>query len=211
VKAHLTKLLEDKIIYWKQRSAIRFVKFGDENTNVFYSMATHTRRKNHISQFFLQDGSCVIQHVDKVAALWDSYKERLGVSIFEKIHYDIADLIPAIQLLELDYPFTEEEMQLALKGTPNDHAPGLDDLNGLFLKRCWNIINDDYKIFSSRFFNGSTNLSHLNGSYITLVPKIDNPKTPSDYMPISLLSSSMKLVTKLLSTRLQSVIQSVIH
>jgi hypothetical protein len=55
----------------------------------------------------------------------------------EEIHYDIHDLIPAIQISELDYPFTEEEMQLALKDTPHDlHAPGPDDFNGLFMKKC---------------------------------------------------------------------------
>jgi hypothetical protein len=130
----------------------------------------------------------------------------------EEIHYDIHDLIPAIQIPELDYPFTEEEMQLALKDTPNDHhAPGPDGFNGLFMKKCWNIINDDYKRFCTQFYNGTANLSHLNGSFITLVPKIDNPRTPSDYRHISLLNSSMKLMTKMLSTRLQSVIQSVVH
>jgi hypothetical protein len=49
VKAHLAKLLEAKIIYWKQKATIRFVQFGEENTKVFQSLATYTKRKNHIS------------------------------------------------------------------------------------------------------------------------------------------------------------------
>lgn len=48
VKAHLQKLLEAKRIYWKQRSTIRWVKFGDENTKLFQTMATHTFRRNSI-------------------------------------------------------------------------------------------------------------------------------------------------------------------
>jgi hypothetical protein len=54
-------------------------------------------------------------------------------------------------------------------------------------------------------------LEHINGSFITLIPKKDNPKTVNNYRPISLLNSSLKLVTKILATRLQKVIKSIIH
>jgi hypothetical protein len=39
----------------------------------------------------------------------------------------------------------------------------------------------------------------------------DSPRTINDYMPIYLLNSSLKLLTKLLANRLQSVILSVVH
>jgi hypothetical protein len=163
---------------------------------------THLRRKNYICQLYLQDGSCVVQHGDKAEVLWTSFKERLGVSSFHKIHYDLQDLIPVIDILELDYPFFEEEMQMALQDTPNDHALGPDGFNMLFMKKCWNIINEEYKRFVSQFYNCSTDLSHLNGSFISLIRKIESLRTPSDVRLISLLNSSMELMTKMLSTRL---------
>jgi retron-type reverse transcriptase len=58
---------------------------------------------------------------------------------------------------------------------------------------------------------GGLNLEHINGFFITLVPKKDNPRTVNDYMLISLLNSSLKLLTKILANRLQQVIQLVIH
>jgi hypothetical protein len=51
----------------------------------------------------------------------------------------------------------------------------------------------------------------INGSYITLIPKIDNPVRVSDYMSISLVNSSIKLITKILANRLQKVIIGSIH
>jgi hypothetical protein len=39
-------------------------------------------------------------------------------------------------------------------------------------------------------------------SYIVLIPKVDNPLIVSEYRPISLLNSSIKLLTKLLANRL---------
>jgi len=55
-------------------------------------------------------------------------------------------------------------------------------------------------------------LKSINSSYITLIPKVDRARTISDqFMPISLLNSSVKLVTKLLANRLQPIITSLIH
>jgi hypothetical protein len=143
-------------------------------------MATHTRRKNHIGQPFLHDGTCLVQHSEKAKALWESFKDRLGVSNFEQIHYNIDDLVPAVQLPELDYPFFDEETSMALKETLNDHAPGPDGFNVLLKKRCWNIMKEDFNRLLSQCHNGSANLAHLNGSFITLVPKIDNPRSTND-------------------------------
>jgi hypothetical protein len=63
----------------------------------------------------------------------------------------------------------------------------------------------------SVFCNNILCLQSINGSYITLVPKVQNPSNVSDFRPISLLNSSVKLITKILDNRLQSVILQVIH
>lgn len=54
-------------------------------------------------------------------------------------------------------------------------------------------------------------VSSINGSLITLIPKKDSPQFINDYMPISLLNYSVKFLTKLLANRLQRVVLSVIH
>jgi uncharacterized protein (DUF2384 family) len=90
VKSHLTKLLEAKRIYWKQRATSRFVQFGEENTKVFRTLATYSRRKNHISQLQGEDGSNIIQHSKKVEMLWESFKSILGSSACTSMYYDLA-------------------------------------------------------------------------------------------------------------------------
>lgn len=51
----------------------------------------------------------------------------------------------------------------------------------------------------------------INGSYITLIPNVDEPAKASKVRPISLLNISMKILTQLLANRLQRVITSLVH
>jgi hypothetical protein len=84
-------LLEAKRTYWKQSTTIRFVKFGDENSKLFQSMATHTKRRNSIFQLFSSSGQCLTSHEGKAFELWNAFKSRLGSSDFSMIHYDLSD------------------------------------------------------------------------------------------------------------------------
>lgn len=54
-------------------------------------------------------------------------------------------------------------------------------------------------------------MQSINGSYITPIAKVDGPTRASDFRPISLLNISVKIITKLLANRLQSVITSLVH
>lgn len=51
----------------------------------------------------------------------------------------------------------------------------------------------------------------INGSFIILVPKIDNPQNMADYKPISLPNNSLELLTKLLANRLQTCMPHLVH
>lgn len=65
--------------------------------------------------------------------------------------------------------------------------------------------------FVQLFYNGTVCLQSLNGSNITLIPKHDNAVKVSDFRPISLLNTSIKVLTKLLANRHQSAIPRLIH
>ncbi|GKC96040.1 RNA-directed DNA polymerase, eukaryota [Tanacetum coccineum] len=56
------------------------------------------------------------------------------------------------------------------------------------------------------FFSHNTFTRGCNSSFISLIPKIHDPKFVSDYRPISLIGSLYKVVTKILSRRLSFVI-----
>lgn len=61
------------------------------------------------------------------------------------------------------------------------------------------------------FYNHQTDLKSINYSFISLVPKKDNPENVNDFKLISLVNSAPKLICKLLANRMQSVILEVVH
>lgn len=50
----------------------------------------------------------------------------------------------------------------------------------------------------------------LNSSFITLIPKVDNPKDASQYRPISLINFTMKIILKMMASRLGRVIHELV-
>jgi hypothetical protein len=61
------------------------------------------------------------------------------------------------------------------------------------------------------FYDENICMQSINSSHIVLVPKKDNPSKIGDFRPISLLNSSVKLLTKILASRLQRVLTRAIH
>ncbi|XP_074313520.1 uncharacterized protein LOC141648697 [Silene latifolia] len=54
-------------------------------------------------------------------------------------------------------------------------------------------------------------LKEVNHTFIALIPKIDNPQTANHFRPISLCSTVYKIISKIIATRLRSVLHKIIH
>jgi hypothetical protein len=154
----------------------------------------------------------VTRHEEKEKMLWEAYKNRLGTSDFTHIYFDLHRLMSQTGNLEwLDEPFTKDEIDIVIQNLPSDKSLGPDGFNVDFLKKCWLTISQEFYDLCQGFYEGNICMKSINGSHIVLVPKIDNPTKIGDYSPISLLNSSIKLLTKILSNRLQKSITKLIH
>lgn len=79
-----------------------------------------------------------------------------------------------------------------------------------FFKQFWETIKDDIFILCDDFYAGKANLERINWANIALIPKVESPESPGDYMPISLINSSLKIISKLLATRLGKVMDDLV-
>lgn len=112
---------------------------------------------------------------------------------------------------DLISPFGKKEIDDIIVNLPCDKAPGPDAFNGYFVKKTWHTLRDDFYVLYQDFYNHSVDMKSINALYITLVPKKDNPEVINDFMPISLLNTSFKLIIKTLSNRLQKKILRLVH
>lgn len=201
-----------KHLYWQKRCTIRWVKFAGENTKFFHAAATERYRKNLITHLKSNGGPSLSGHAEKAAIIFNTFQQRMGVTSNPEMHFQLHELlVPCHTLGNLSDNFTISKIDGVINKMPIDRSPGLDGFNGLFMKKCWHLIKQDFYMLCAQFCEGSLCLESLNRSFITLVPKKSNPEKVNDYRPIALQSIALKLLTKVLADILQSVITSLIH
>ena len=185
---------------------------GDASTKFFLANATIKYRRNLITCLETDEGVSVFDHQHKADMIWEAFKERLGMSEFSSSLFYLSSFMqPVTDLSSLVVPFDKQEIDSVVKSLPSDKAPGPDGFNTDFVKKCWSIICEDFYKLCNDFHASNICLQSINGSFITLVPKHDNPIKITDFRPISLLNTSVKIITELLANRLQLVLPRLIH
>lgn len=163
-----------------------------------------------ITELATENRSSITVHEEKEKLLQDDFRLRLGTAEFSGFVVDPGFFVQNVDGLELlETPFTQEEIDSTIKSLLNDKSPGPDGFSNEFLG--WPVIKQDFYNLCNDFYDGAVCLKSINSSYVTLVPKIDVARLVSDFRPISLLNSSVKLVTKLLANRLQPKITALVH
>lgn len=80
-------------------------------------------------------------HAEKVEIPWVAYKERLGLTEFQRMVSDLSQwLTDNPDLTSLEDPFTHEEIDSVVASLPSDKSLGPDGFNTNFIKRHWPII-----------------------------------------------------------------------
>jgi hypothetical protein len=81
----------------------------------------------------------------KVDLLWNSFKERMGISEFKQITLNLDDLIqPAQGLQSVEVQFIRKEIDDVVSKLPSDKSPGPNGYNNEFVKGCWSLIAQDF-------------------------------------------------------------------
>ncbi|XP_043697429.1 uncharacterized protein LOC122648258, partial [Telopea speciosissima] len=92
----------------------------------------------------------------------------------------------------------------------NSKAPGPDGFGAAFYKHSWEIVGEDLTLAVKWFFMKSYLPSSVNATFISLIPKTGDVTSFMGYRPIALCNLFYKIITKVLSNRLQGVIGQVV-
>lgn len=148
---------------------------------------------------------------------------------FHKFYYDLfyyqlphkkhlcMDIIRSGPILNHDHwellnlSFSTEEIKNALWSIPNDKALGLDGYNSRFFKVAWSIAGKDVVTSVQDFCATGKLLKSWNITSVTLVLKVPCLVTPSDFRPKSCCHVLYKCISKLIWSKLKSVLSFLIN
>jgi hypothetical protein len=186
----------------RQRSRLIFLREGDANTKFFHLQACHRNRKNLIPPI-QHEGSWLSADRDKSEAIFGYFNSILG-TLFNYAHsIRLDDLLPQLDLADLDVCFSEQEVWETICDMPSDRAPGPDGFTWLFYKVAWPTIKQDVmNALNALWSLDGRSFSLLNDSFMVLLRKNNSPTELKDFRLIALIHSFGKLFAKCLARRL---------
>ena len=162
----------------RQASRIINIRAGDACTRFFHLKMSARKRRQYIPSLKRPDGSLAWNHEDKQHIIQGYFDDLIGkkANRTSTLHWPELQLAPLQQIpgLELDRPFTEGEIEYAVKILPSEKAPGPDGFTSDFYKHCWQIIKADIlSAFHSFHIQHCGTLNRLNQAQVVLIPKVE--------------------------------------
>eukprot|EP00253_Pinus_taeda_P030838 PITA_30838 len=103
-----------------------------------------------------------------------------------------------------------EEVEEAIRSMPNDKAPGPDGFTINFYKACWSIVKQEVWEVVEDSRHSGTILKSLNSTFLALIPKVEDAKTPDKFRPIALCNVICKIISKVIANRLKTIFPGII-
>ncbi|XP_062088542.1 uncharacterized protein LOC133795108 [Humulus lupulus] len=171
--------------FLRQRSKITWLQKGDSNTSYFHACLKKRKMENRITSFMKDQGK-----------INENFPEGYKLSLDDQ--------------LGLLKPFSYKEIKRAIFSIPNTKSPGPDGFGSGFFKKMWSVIGGEICAAVSNFFETGLMPPEFHNTLISLIPKQENPAKAVDYRPIACCSTIYKCISKLLCSRLASVLPSLV-
>lgn len=127
----MTELLAAEESYLRQRSRVKWLKEGDQNTRFFHNFIKGKLTRSRISSLVDSDGNSLTEEKDIKREILSFYMDLLGTedtNCTGSIMYDLHSLL-VFRLSEnlatsLSQPFTKEDIKAVVHNLPSNKSPG---------------------------------------------------------------------------------------
>lgn len=107
-------------------------------------------------------------------------------------------------------PIENEDIKQAMFSIGGLKAPGIDGYPAIFFQRNWNQVGPAVCKAIKSMWTNAEEIRVVNKTLITLIPKVENPETASQFRPISLCNVLYKCLPKIIVKRLKEIISTVV-
>jgi hypothetical protein len=211
----LERTLFQEEVSWRQKSRALWLKEGDRNTGYFHRVANSHRRNNTMAVMMV-DGN----RTEDLAAITDHIVQFYKILYFEQYQGRPTRLFtPLMENLNsidegekvwLEREFGEEEVWEVVRKMKGDKAPGPDGFSMAFFQKCWEVIKKDMMAVLKEFHETGKFEKSLNATFVALIPKKVGAMEIKDFRLISLVSGVYKIISKVLTSQLKSVMGKLI-
>ncbi|XP_030479108.1 uncharacterized protein LOC115696343 [Cannabis sativa] len=213
LRSSLNEARVRKDLYWKKRVRVSWLKDGDKCSKFFFLTASIRGRRNAVECILNKDN------------MWISKRQEIGNEFMEffqgiftgsetGIEMNCIDLIHDRLSLEDQAELIRrpscEKIKATLFFMSNNKAPRPDGMSVLFFKHYWESVENDFCEAVLDFFHSGRMHKGVNATNIVLNPKVQNPKRPSHFRPISLCNVVYKVISKIIANRIKPVLPRLI-
>ncbi|XP_043697496.1 uncharacterized protein LOC122648332 [Telopea speciosissima] len=213
-KGKLWAALQMEERFLKEKSRVRWLELGDGN-NFFHKSMQSRHNRNHILEVMDQTGNTLTnpKAIKEEAVLF--YKKLFGLDYTNlgscpPPSIPLSGVVSESQNLELGKEVNGEEVRRVVFSLKDSKAPWPDGFGAGFYKHSWEVIGEELTNAVQWFFANSFMPHSINATFITLVPKSGDVSTFAGFWPLALCNLLYKIITKILSNRIQHVIGSVV-
>ena len=216
-RALLNKWTADQISGYQTRIKAQ-PKFepGEPNISFFANMEKKTGNRKNITELQDINGELQYETVALKEIAVDYYKElfsekKTDTTATQKLLQNVKNKISLEQRASLDEGITLEELEKTVKKLQKGKSPGPDGIPAEFYQSFWDKIQTMYHDFINAV-KRSCFPANKNVSITTLIFKEKGERCSlKNYRPIALMNVDIKILTKLLSLRLNLVLPTIIH
>jgi len=197
----------------QQKSRALWIKQGDSNSKFFHASIKWRRMRNGIKGVLCQNSGSWVEEPNTVKEMVkEFYKNKMIVVDDIGVRLDNVEFKKLFDHDNnfLTEPFDGKEIKEAIWNCDSHKSPGPDGITFSFIKNNWGLLEKDVEGVVNCFYREGKIPKGCNASFLTLIPKIENPQSLEEYRPISLVSCVYKFLTKLLANRIKKVIGKVV-
>ncbi|WOL14514.1 hypothetical protein Cni_G23294 [Canna indica] len=214
------RCLENKLIAlsrqikmkWWSKSMKSWIEGGDKNTKFFQNSVKLRRKRNKIEELLVEE---VIvkenKHIVGAFAKWyeDLWSKEDDLDDIKLDGLSWCTITKEVGM-QLEKPFSTEEIWNALAGLGKGKSPGKEGFIVEFFLHNWFVVNVKVKEEIDLFQKNGKLPTGWNETVLVMTPKMEKAKKIGDFRPIALCNVLYKVVAKILANRMRPYLNKII-